>query len=645
MEVGRDPELEVAARALLRSHPDLGVAWQLLGVALTRQGKDALEVLAAAAQRLPGDAIAHLNLGNALGRAGRLPEAAASYGRALIARPGFGEAHNNLADVELELGRPLEAADHARRALALRPDYAEAHHNLGRALLRTQKADEAIASCTRAIELRPGDAAAHNTRGAAQLMLARFDRAASDFRAALGLRPGLAEAHANLGNALRSVGKLDEAAASYERALAISPEAAAVHVELGTTLRLMPETARAERSCRRALELEPDSTGALTVLAELRADAGCFAEAEELYRRAISIDAKSAEACAGIARTRRMTSADGDWLLAAQRLADSDLAPQRELQVRYAIGKYYDDVGEFASAFESYRRANELARRCRPGHDRGALERAVDVVIRSFPRVRAAGDAAAVGPPARPVFILGMPRSGTSLAEQILASHPSVFGAGELTFWSTRLGEGLADAVRANAATLAIDAAELGALRSSYLELLAQRDPRAARITDKLPTNFMAIGLIHAGLPDARIIHLERNPLDTCLSIYFQHFEAANTHANDLGDLAHYYGLYRRLMRHWRATLPHESLLDVPYEALVADPERWTRAMLEFIGLPWDARCLDFNRTERSVVTASKWQVRQGISTASIERWRRYERFVAPLLPLLSLEHDVVSPI
>ena len=644
MEAGRDPELEVAARALLRSHPDLGVAWQLLGVALTRQGKDALEALAAAAERLPGDAVAHLNLGNALGRAGRLPEAAASYGRALIARPGFAEAHNNLADVELELGRPLESADHARRAVALRPNYAEAHHNLGRALLRIQKADEAIASCTRAIELRPGDAAAHNTRGAAHLMLARFDAAADDFRAALRLSPGLAEAHANLGNALRSVGKLDEAVASYERALAINPEATAVHVELGTTLRLKPETARAERSCRRALELEPASTGALTVLAELRADAGRFAEAEELYRRAISIDANSAEACAGITRTRRMTSADSEWLLAAQRLADSGIAPQRELQVRYAIGKYHDDVGEFASAFESYRRANELARRCGPGHDRGALERAVDVIIRSFPRVRAAVDAV-VAPPARPVFILGMPRSGTSLAEQILASHPSVFGAGELTFWSTRLGEGLVDAARANTPTLAIGAAELGALRNSYLELLAQRDPRAARITDKLPTNFMAIGLIHAGLPDARIIHLERNPLDTCLSIYFQHFEAANTHVNDLSDLAHYYGLYRRLMRHWRATLPHESLLDVPYEALVADPERWTRAMLEFIGLPWDARCLDFNHTERSVVTASKWQVRQGMSTASIERWRRYERFVAPLLPLLSLERDVVSPI
>lgn len=644
MESGRDVELEVAARALLRSRPDEGLAWQLLGVALTRQGKDAFEALATAAQRLPGDAVAQLNFGNALGRAGRLPEAAASYRRALLARPGFPEAHNNLADVELELGRPLEATENARRALELRPDYGEAHHTLGRALLGTQQPDEAIASCTRAIALRPGAAAAYNTRGAAQLMLARFEPAKADFGAALRLRPSFAEAHANLGNAFRSTGKLEEAVASYQRALELKPEAAAIHVELGTALRLKLDAAGAERSCRRALELDPAATSALTVLAELRADAGRFAEAEDLYKRAISIDADSAEAWAGITRTRRMTKADVGWLVAAQRLTGSGLAPQRELLVRYAIGKYYDDVGEFANAFESYRSANELARRWGPGHDRSALERAVDVVIRSFAHV-SASTAGASGSPARPVFIVGMLRSGTSLAEQILASHPSVFGAGELTFWSTRLGEGLAAAVRANAATLEIDAAELANLQRAYLELLALHAPRAARVTDKLPTNFMAIGLIHAALPAARIIHLERDPLDTCLSIYFQHFEAANSYANDLGDLAHYYGQYRRLMRHWRAMLPQTTLLDVPYEGLATDPERWTRAMLDFIGLPWDPCCLDFSQTDRPVVTASKWQVRQGINTESIARWRRYERFIAALMPLLSHEDHAGSPI
>lgn len=644
MDSGRDAELEVSALALLRSHPDEGLAWQLLGVALTRQGKDALEALAAAAVRLPRDAVVQLNFGNALGRAGRLSEAEDSYRLALLARPGFAEAHNNLADVELELGRPMEAADNARRALELRPDYAEAHHSLGRALLGTQRPEEAIASCARAIALQPGEAATYNTRGAAQLMLARFEPAKVDFFIALRLRPGFAEAHANLGNAFRSTGNLDEAVASYQRALELSPEAAAVHVELGTALRLKLDAMGAERSCRRALELDPAATGALAVLAELRADAGRFAEAEQLYKEAISIDAGSAEAWAGIVRTRRMTKSDGSWLANAQRLADNGLAPQRELLVRYAIGKYYDDVGEFANAFESYRCANELARRWGPGHDRGALERAVEVVIRSFPRAGASTDTAA-GPAARPVFIVGMLRSGTSLAEQILASHPSVFGAGELTFWSTRLGEGLADAVHANAATLEIDAGELASLRRGYLEMLAQQAPGAARITDKLPTNFLAIGLIHAALPDARIIHLERDPLDTCLSIYFQHLEAANTYANDLGDLAHYYGQYRRVMRHWRATVPRTTLLHVPYEGLVTDPERWARAMLDFIGLAWDPRCLEFNRTDRAVVTASKWQVRQGISTGSIARWRRYERFVAPLFPLLSHEDHVGSPI
>jgi hypothetical protein len=156
-------------------------------------------------------------------------------------------------------------------------------------------------------------------------------------------------------------------------------------------------------------------------------------------------------------------------------------------------------------------------------------------------------------------------------------------------------------------------------------------------VVDKLPTNFLFLGLIHAALPGARIIHLRRHPIDTCLSIYFQHFEAANTYTNDLGDLAHYYGEYRRLMAHWRSVLPQGVILEVPYEGLVADLATWVRRMLEFIGAPWDERCLDFERAARPVVTASKWQVRQKLFASSVGRWRHYERFVTPLMSLLEL--------
>jgi hypothetical protein len=217
-----------------------------------------------------------------------------------------------------------------------------------------------------------------------------------------------------------------------------------------------------------------------------------------------------------------------------------------------------------------------------------------------------------------PVLIVGMPRSGTSLTEQILASHPSVYGAGELTFW--------------NAAFNAYqDASRIAEMAREYLERLSAGSGAALRAVDKMPANFMHAGLIHMTFPQARFIHVTRDPIDTCLSIYFQNFFNMGPHGNDLVSLAHYYREYRRVTDHWRAVLPKEALLEVPYESLVVNQELWTRRMLDFIALPWDARCLDFYKTDRPVLTASRWQVRQKIHGASAGRWRNYEKFIGPL--------------
>jgi tetratricopeptide (TPR) repeat protein len=588
---GRFAELEGRAEEMLTSAPQSGILWQLLGVALGKQGKDALQALTSAARCLPEDPVAHLNLGNSLGRLGRLEEAQASFRQALAIRPEFAEAHGNLGDLLLELGRPHEALASCRRAVEIRPDLAEAHNTLGRALRRLARVDEAMASFRRALEIRP-----------------RFP-----------------EARVNLANALRSIGRLDEAVAAYRQALLANPDFASAHSELGNALRLQRRTAEAEESCGNALKINPDSARALAVLADLRADAGRFDEAEELFRRVIEIDPDSPEAWTGIARLRPMTPADGAWLAAAQRIAELGLSPQREVPLRFAIGKYFDDINDFENAFLNYRRANDLAKRCGPGHDRDQLTRAIDLIIRSqdhgwINRTRSAANASM-----RPVFIVGMLRSGTTLAEQILASHPAVHGAGELTFWGAAAGK---------AGRIDIDDAALVRDGNEYLQLLLRLSADAARVVDKFPTNFLFLGLIHAALPHARIIHMRRNPIDTCLSIYFQHFEAANTQANDLDDLAHYYREYRRLMRHWRAVLPSGAMLEVPYEGLVQDLEVWSRRMLDFIELPWDPRCMEFHRTARTVVTASRWQVRQRISTSSVGRWRNYERFVGPLKSL-----------
>jgi len=597
IEAGRLADLETQSRELLDRHPNSAPGWQMLGIALTRQGKDASQAWQTACRLLPNDAGTHVNAGNASARLGRLEDAVASY----------------------------------RRALALSADLAEAHQNLGRALLELGRIEEAAASCRRALELNPRYAQAHATLGNAWLLLGRLEDAAASYAQALEIEPEFSETHHNLGNALRGLGKLEEAAASYRRALQIEPQFAEAHVNLGIAQRLQGRTAEAQASCRRALALDPRSAAAYAALADASADLGRFDEAQELFERVISIEPQSPEAWSGLARLRTMTLADAAWLAQAQRIADRPLPPRREAALRYAIGKYFDDVRDFDQAFLSFRRANELAKQHRMPHDRRQLTRVVDRMIRLYdPAWLARTRKHALESP-RPVLIVGMLRSGTTLAEQILASHPAVFGAGELRFWS-----GVSEAYQWSEAESG--GALLRKLAEDYLALLHDLSNGAPRVVDKMPTNFAFLGLIHAALPNARIIHMQRNPLDTCLSIYCQHFEATASYANDLEDLAHYYREYLRLVRHWRSMLPGEVVLEVPYEGLVADPERWSRAMVQFVGLPWDPRCLDFHATERPVITASQRQVRQKITPSSVGRWRNYEKFLGPLLDLMESE-------
>jgi tetratricopeptide (TPR) repeat protein len=587
----------------------------------------------AAARRLPDDAVALVNEANALARAGRVSEAAAGYLDALALRPDFVEAHANLGELLLEQGQPEQAAASCARALAIQPDFAPAHQTLAKSRLLQDRFDEAALHARRAIAIRAEFAESHNTLGNALMKLSHLDEALASFRRAIALKPIFAEAHMNLAGALRSIGQLDAAAAGYQRVLELNPQFAPAHAELATVLRLQRRSAESEHHARRALGLDPKSTAPLAVLAELRADAGQFAQAEQWYRRIISMDENALDSWAALARLRRMTAADGEWLATAERLLAAPWPARRELPLRYAIAKYFDDLRDFDRAFAHYQRANVLSAQCAPPHDPAALTRTVDLIIRSQDRTWIERRQLAGASSERPVFIVGMLRSGTTLAEQILASHPEVFGAGELTFFGAQTAACFANAAAAGSG-LDFSEAELCRLAAGYLDLLQRLSSGAARVIDKFPTNFFLLGLIRAVLPRARIIHMQRDPRDTCLSIYFQQFEPANTYANDLEDLAHYYGEYQRLMRHWSNTLPTDALLHVPYERLVVDPEAWSRRMVDFVGLPWDARCLDFHRTERSVVTASRWQVRQPMSTSSVGRWRSYEQHLGPLAVL-----------
>ena len=622
-------ELESRALEAIGRFPDSGPAWKALSVALRMQGKDALHALQKAAELLPADAEAQCNLGNALRHGGRLDEAVARYRQAIRNEPAYIEARHNLGNAQLALGRFDEAAASYREVLQINPNIAESHSNLGNALLALGRPEEAAASYRRALALNPELASAHSNLGDALRELGQSEQAAASCRRALAIDPNNAQAHNSLGNALLDLGRPADAAACYARALTLDSRFVKACVNLAIALRLLGSTSEADAACRKALEIDPTAAPALALLGELQADRGLFAEAETLFRRAAAIDPRMPEAWAGIAHLRKMTSDDASWLAQALRIADGVSKPREEAYLRYAIGKYCDDVGDYTGAFAQYRRANDLTKAYAPSYDRRRMTQAVDRIVRTCDRQWARMPRSLAMRTPRPVFIVGMPRSGTTLAEQILASHPSAFGAGELAFWTD------ASAAFDAAAPVGEDAERMAAtLGADYLRLLGELSADALRVVDKMPANFMSLALIHDALPHARIIHLRRSPRDTCLSIYFQHFKTNLAYANDLEDLAAYYVEYLRLMEHWRSVLPANILLDVPYEGLVADQESWSRRMIEFIGLPWDVACLDFHRTERRVMTASKWQVRQRISSASVGRWRNYQTSLGPLANL-----------
>lgn len=611
--------LERRAREALAADDGDALAWKALSVALSAQGREALAALERAAALAPGDAEAQSNYGHALRARGRHAEAAAVYQRALRLNGGSAALHLALGNAQLAGGDPGAAADSYRQALAIDARLAEAHCNLGAALRSLGRLQDARRACEQALAIRPDFAIALCSLGELNRELGDSAQAAACCRRAIALAPQLAAAHNGLGNALLDLGAPGEAAASYRRALELDGEGDAARINLALALRQLGAGGEARSLCEAVLGRSPRSAPALVLLAELHTDGGDFEAARALLRRAVEADPRSAEAQAGFAYLGRMGEADAGWAAAALELA-STAPPRQQIHLRYALGKYHDDRGEWDAAFAQFALAHELQRGQGRAYDRREASARVDRLVRTqdaawLRRVRAQAD-----PSPRAVFIVGMPRSGTSLVEQILASHPDVYGAGELPFWEAVAARG----------TDADDASTGG----QYLAALPEAAGRAGRVTDKMPANYWHVGRIHAALPHARFIHVRRDPRDTCVSIFCQNFRNAYPFAHDLEDLAHCYRDYARLMQHWREALPADTFLDVDYEDLVDDAEGGTRRMLGFLGLGWDARCLGFEHTRREVLTASKWQVRQKISRASVGRWRHYERHIGPLLGL-----------
>jgi tetratricopeptide (TPR) repeat protein len=534
----------------------------------------------------------------------------------------------------VHLSRSLKPALNQKSAdaPANRTDRAKAQQlfSRGNKLIEQGAYAEAAALYEQAVKLDSSHAEALNNLGSSLSQLGRFEEAEQCFREAIAEKPNFSNPHANLGILLRQRSYLFDSETSLRRALKLRPTDIDAKINLGLTLVLLGRLRDARACFAKGLKRRPREFRALFGMGQIAIVEGRFEEAEATFRRTIDICPKMASAWAALAFTRKMTNADSEWLKSVEDMVAGAIHPMDEAQLRFAMGKYCDDVNDFAQAFQYFKRGNELLKAAAEDYDRKERSRFIDGLIRVYSREAIAKIEVPGSSSMKPVFVVGMPRSGTSLAEQIIASHPAAHGVGELDFWnSPALKE-------AGTTTGMLSEAARPKVAEEYLRLLERLAGNARRVINKAPVNSDFLGMIYSVFPNARVIYMRRDPIDTCLSCYFQQFLVGINFAFDLSDLVHYYREHQRIMAHWRSVLPPGFILDVPYEELVADPETWSRKMLDFIGLEWDPGVLEFHTNKRQVTTASAWQVRQKVYKSSVARWHNYEKFIGPLKSLES---------
>ena len=451
----------------------------------------------------------------------------------------------------------------------------------------------------------------------------------------IALAPELAEAYNNLGNVVKEQGKLVEAAALYEWAAALKPDLFQPHHHLGIIFQSQGKLGQAVARYERAIALKPDLAEAHNNLAAAFKEQGRFDQALASFDRALALRPDYGEAHYQRADLKIFRPGESDLAALETLAADGErLPPGRMLYIHFALGKALEDVGDFGRAFGHLSQGNALKRREIQYHEL-ACQQAFQSIADTFDedlldRFRGVGD-----PSPTPIFVIGMPRSGSTLIEQILASHPQIQAAGELmnldgVISAIRDSDGRP--VRYPTQISGLDADGFRRLGQEYLTSLPTLVDGKTRMTDKVPSNFLHIGFIRLILPNARIIHTVRDPVDTCVSCFSKLFTFHSAFSYELSELGCYYRWYYELMDHWRSILPAGAILDVAYEEVVENIEGQARRLIDFCGLPWDDRCLNFHETSRPIATASNVQARRPLYRSSVGRWRRYEAFLQPLL-------------
>ncbi|HEX4410183.1 MAG TPA: sulfotransferase [Xanthobacteraceae bacterium] len=503
---------------------------------------------------------------------------------------------------------------------------------------------EADSLCRGVLEAEPNSYEAEHLLGLIAYATGRLAEAVEHFRRAADLAPEVAIHHSNLGEVYRLIGRRDEAMAASERALAINPDLPEPWNNLATVAMERGDSQQALDNCRKAIALKPNCVDAYNNLGNILRVTGRLEDARETFLEAIKIKPDGVEAYVNLAEVHKF-SVDDPYLAAMEALAESrGLSDAERSHLDFALGSAYRDTKDYGRSFQRYLSGNAGLRARLSYNEKFALA-LFGHIERVFTPALIATKSGSGSPSALPIFILGMPRSGTTLVEQILASHPQVHGGGELnTLAEAMLTVPGPDgrALSSPAAVAGFSTKELTEIGTRCVEAMHRLAPHAKHVTDKRPNNYYLVGLIHFVLPNAKIIHVVRDPVDTCVSCFTKFFALENQNF-DLAELGRYYKRYEHLMAHWQRILPPGRILEVRYESVVADLEGETRRILAHCGLDWDDRCLAFYETQRTVNTASAAQVRQPIYDSSIGRWHHYEEFLGPLLAELSHPGDAVA--
>ncbi len=578
----------------------------------------------------PDDTKSQFLLALVLARKGVIEEAIPLLHETIKTRPDWFEATLWLSILYRRVDNKLAAARLAERACLLKLEDAVAQNHLGMCLLDLGQLGPAIEAFQKGVNLAPDAHPLLYNLGSVLLQARRDAEAAEAFESLLRVQPNSVNASLGLARAKFRMHDYPYAEAAARNVLQTQPSNIDAKMLLANTLSAQTRFEEAKKVLSEAASANSDNQAVLNAQAIFLQEMGNFADASRVLDRSLALEPNQGTPYYFLVQSKAVGNSDISMLRKMEDLASRNNLPSEEMRmIFYALGKAYEDLGRYEESWLSFEQAHRLtyASLDRPPLDRTVYSSAVSQTIARFtPKVLEKGTGWGNQSPL-PIVVTGMIRSGTSLTEQILSRHPAVGAAGEQWFWVEHFPE----ALDKNGDVLFPKLAEVA---EAYLSVLQKVMPTSARVTDKMPANYAHLGLIHLALPNARLIHLRRSPRDTCLSIFTTRINNPPDFAASLEDIVFAYQEYLRLVDHWRSVLPPDRFLEIDYEDLTMEGEPVIRRLLSFCELEWSDECLDFRSSARNVRTPSLWRVRQPLDRTSVQRWRRFEPWLGPLLEL-----------